>query len=181
MTKSPLGRRPDAPLDHLDRGQEVGERDGAEIVAEGRAGDGGRRLQGGDAGADGDGDARPGGIGGAFQQLEHQRRQGVDAGVAGADQGHVAALGGAGQREAAALDLGTEREVVARLAGGGGADQVEIEAVADQLLGLGQQLLRLARAPAQVARPEADDGEPALRAADGCRHAGRAAPGRRRR
>ena len=76
-------------------------------------------------------------------------------------------LGGAGERKAAALDLGTERELVARLAGGGGADQVEIEAVADQLLGLGQQALRLARAPAQVARPEADDGEPALGAADG--------------
>ncbi len=79
-----------------------------------------------------------------------------------------------------ALDLGTQRKIVPRLAGGGGTDQVEIEAVADQFVGFAQQLLRLARAPAQIAWSQADHRQTALRAADEARIQSRAARWRRR-
>ena len=45
-------------------------------------------------------------------------------------------------------------------------EQVEIAAVADPVLGVVQQGLRLRGAPARIAGPEADDREPALRPAD---------------
>ena len=49
-----LGRGADARLDRLPRRQQVGERDGAEIMPERRAGARRRRLHGGDAGRDDD-------------------------------------------------------------------------------------------------------------------------------
>ena len=99
--------------------QQVGQRDGAEIVAERRAGAAAAACSAETPGLTVTATRAQAGIGAALQQLEHQGRQRVDAGIARADQGDAAALGGALEREAAALDLGAEREVVARLAGGG--------------------------------------------------------------
>ena len=55
------------------------------------------------------------------------------------------------------------------LADGVGADQVEIEPVADQVLGFCDQAPRLGGAPVGAAGSEADDREPALRSADRAR------------
>ncbi len=78
------------------------------------------------------------GSAGAVDQLDDQRRHGVDAGVAGADEGHPATLGGTCERVAAAFCLRRRagRRDVAPLAGG--SDEIEVEAVADELVGVAQ-------------------------------------------
>ena len=107
--------------------------------------------------------------------------QGVDAGVAGADQRHAGLRRrGRGPARARASSSRQRRRVQA-LAGDQVGDQVEIEAVADDVVGLAQRLRRLGGAPAGAARADADDGEPAARPADRGGIDGARQRGRRRR
>ena len=72
----------------------------------------------------------------AVEQLEDQRRHGVDAGIARADEGDAASGGGKVERLAAAILLRPQREAVLRGAGQQVRGEVEIEAVADDLVSL---------------------------------------------
>ena len=80
------GRRLEPALDLRPRRQQVRQGDGAEVVPERRARTGRGGLQRRDPGAHDDGDALPGGIVAALQQLEDQGRHRIDPGIAGADQ-----------------------------------------------------------------------------------------------
>ncbi len=87
------GRRQQPQFDQIPRLQIVGQRDGAEIMAERRADAGGDREHGGDAGHDGDVDGAPFGRAG-LDRLADGRRHGEDAGIAAGDDGDIMALGG---------------------------------------------------------------------------------------
>ena len=86
------GRRLEPGCDHRPRGQQVGQRDGAEIVAERRAERARRRPASRETpGTDDDLDARASRRRAlAVDQLEDQRGQAVDAGIARRDQRHAA-------------------------------------------------------------------------------------------
>ncbi len=107
-----LGGGADARFDRLPGGQQIGERDGAEIMAERCTGAGGGGLHGGDAGRHDDLDAAGGvGEGGVVQAFEGERRHGVDAGVAGGDERHGAAFRRQRQRLPDAGFLRAERGI----------------------------------------------------------------------
>ncbi len=79
----------------------------------------------------------------AFQQLESECCEPVDAGIARRDQRHIAARCGEVEGAAHAAFLLAERGLVLRLAGDRIGDEVEIEAVADDVAGVGRAPSRL--------------------------------------
>ncbi len=135
-------------------------------ASERRTGAGGGALQGGDAGGAED-FGTAGGIGDAVfaratvEQFEDERAHGVDAGIAGADQRDVMAFAGTLQRVTAAGLFAAQGEIAALLACGERAEQVDIEAVAHQLFGVGDEAGDFGRAPGGLAGADADDGEAA--------------------
>ncbi len=78
-------------LDHRPGRQQVGERDGAEIMAERRADARSGGLQRREAGDHGERDAAPVGPVLAVDPLEDQAREAVDPGIARGDEGDAAA------------------------------------------------------------------------------------------
>ena len=99
-------------------------------------------------------------------QLEHQGRHGIDAGIAGADQRHVTPLGGETKGDAHAHLLLAQLIAVPRLVFGQRPQQIEIELVADQVRRLADGCLDLVRACRRRAGSDADDSERAAGAAD---------------
>ena len=81
-------------LDDLARGEQIGERYGAEVVADRRAGAGRGGLEGGYPGKDPDRDPARGGVRPAVEHLHDERGHGVDAGIARADEGDPFPRGG---------------------------------------------------------------------------------------
>ena len=114
------------PFDDLPGRQQVGQRDTAEVVAYHGACLGGGGLEGGDAGNDIDRDAR----GLEIDDLVDQRCHGIDARIAGADEGHLLALLGKFNRMADAIFLTTKREAILGLVPLQIGNKIEIEAVA---------------------------------------------------
>ena len=125
----PGGRR-EPPLDGIPGSQQVRQRHGTEVVSEGRAGPCGGGLERRDSRYNGDVDAVPGVAVLARQQLEHQRRHGVDAGVPRRDQGDAPPPGRQIEGGPRPRLLVAEREVVARLAAPERSQQIEVEAIA---------------------------------------------------
>ena len=102
----------------------------------------------------------------ALDQLEHQRGEAVDAGVAGRDQRDRPSLGRQIEREPHPRRLFADRAVMPALAGDRTAEQVEIKPVADDFVGRREQRGRLRGPPCRIAGAGADDRQPAARAAD---------------
>ena len=155
-----------AGADRLPRGQQIRQRDRAEIVAERRAGPRRRGLHRADPGRDHDLDRRPVAAPLALDQLEDQRREAVDAGIARRHQRDRPALGRQIERQPRPRRLLADRAVVPALAGDRSAEQVEIEAVADDFVGRRKQRGGLRGAPSRIAGADADDRQPAARPAD---------------
>src|SRR5205814_8345513 len=87
-----------------------------------------------------------------------------------------AALGGEIEREAHPLFFRTDFAVVASLASDRAAEQVEIKAIADDIVGGREQSARFGGAPCRIARANAERREPAAPpAAWGCLDRGRRA------
>ncbi len=158
-----LGGGLQASLDDGPGRHEVGQRDRAEIVAQRGAQARGRGLKRRDPGADADRHTAPRRPVLAVEKLEDQRRHGVDAWIAGADEGDAVSGGREVQRLAAAILLRPQREAMLRGAGQQVRGEVEIEAVADDLLRLAQDSLGLARAPFGGTRADPDHRERPLR------------------
>src|SRR5205823_898975 len=90
------------------------------------------------------------------------------------DQRYRASGGGEVEGEPGTLRLSPDCAVMAALLKGRAAEQIEIEAVPDDVVGRVDQGAGFGRAPGRVARADADDRQPAARTAD------RGRPDRRR-
>ena len=153
-----LDRRDEAPLDHAPGLEVVGQRHGAEIMAERRADPGGGGEHGGDAGRHDDVEGPPGRRAG-LDRLEDRRRHGEDARIAARHHRHTGAAFGKRERMAGAVDLDAVVGGVA--AGAARADARDIGRVADDVRRLGEQGARLRGEPALRPRPEPDHHQPA--------------------
>ncbi len=139
-------------------------------MAHRRARERGRALRRGDAGDDPHRDPPP--IRAVVALVEHfhgQRGEGVDARVAGADQGDVAAFGGEVEGLGDADLLAGHAGDVLRLALDQIGDEVEVALVADHGVGIADRGGGVGRAPRGGAGADADDGERAPRLADAAR------------
>ncbi len=129
------GRAFEPLQDRLARGQQVGQRNAAEIVADQGPGRGRSGLEGGDAGmrydVDAAGHGRHGAIALGIEQFVGKRRHGVDLRVARADQRHHLALGSQFERVTDAGLLLAEFVAMPGLAAPQVPYKVEVEAVAD--------------------------------------------------
>ena len=119
-------------------------------MAERRADPGRGGLHRADPGRDRNLDRRPVAPLLALDQLEDQRGETVNTGIAGRDQRHRAPLGRQIERQPRPLRLLADRAVVPALAGDRAAEQVEIEAVADNIARPPQAM----RWPPGSARPD---------------------------
>ena len=153
-----LRRRGKPPLDQCPRLEVVGERDGAEIVAERRADPRRDGEHGGDAGNDGEIDGAPCGVPGV-DRLADRRRHGEDAGIAARDQRDARAGGRMVEGGSGAAELLAVVGGVAALAGSL-RHAVEIGSVAVDGVGLVESGLCLAGEEAVIAGTETDDREP---------------------
>ncbi len=129
-----------------------------------RAGPGRRGLQGRNAGRHHDGQTVPGGAVLAVHQFEDQGGQGIDPGVSRTDQGDRAAFGGQIEGKAGPGFLGPHRADMAGLAGND-VQEIEIEAIADQIGGLGDGPAGLRGSPGGLAGSDPDDAKAPLRLA----------------
>ncbi len=100
--KIALGGGKQAPFDDFPGSEKIGQRNGAEVVADNGAGAGGGCLEGGNSRNNFDRHtARGFGESGArwrIEQFENQRRHRVNAGIARADQRNIIAFPGKVQR-----------------------------------------------------------------------------------
>ena len=156
----------EASPDRFPRRHQIRQRDHAKIMAERRAGPRGGRLKCRNARNDPQIDHAPFSVRLDIEQLEDEGRQAVDAGVSGGDQRHRPSFGGEIERQADPRLLVADRARIAAPAFDRAAKQVEIKAVTDHVARLRQRHARLRTAPARIARPDADNGEPSLRAAN---------------
>jgi hypothetical protein len=149
----------EAALDECPGLEVVRQRDGAEVVAERRAGGGGDGEHRGHAGDDGEVDGAPCRLA-VLDRLADRRRHGEDAGVAARDHRHPRTGRGKVERGAGARQL---LAVVGGVAGLSGAVRhaLEIGPVAVDGLGRRECRCRLGGEEARVAGAEADDGEAA--------------------
>src|SRR5437773_11851790 len=87
----------------------------------------------------------------AVDELEDQRGEAVDASIARGDQRDAASGGGKVEGEPRALLLRADRARMAALALDRPAEEIEVEAVANDILGGGDEGARLGGAPGRVA------------------------------
>ena len=185
MTKSPSAAVASRRLMSEAGCQKVGQRDGAEIVTDQRAGPGGGHLQGRNAGMRGDGHpprrVRQGTFACRLQQFEDKARHGINLRIAGRDQRHLLALTGQGQGVAHPHLLVAEREAMQGLAGVEIGDEIEIKTVADPVRRGGQSAICGCRALGRLTRSDTDDVERSARPAETGDIDRRRPPARRRR
>ena len=108
--------------------------------------------------------AHPALIGCAIKQFEHQRAHRIDPRIARTDKRDVVPLARLLQRISAARLLAAQREIPARLAGGERPQEIDVESVAHQLVGLGNEPARLRRAPCGLPGADAHQRKPPARA-----------------
>ena len=156
-----LGGRVQSLLDRLPRGKQVGEGDTAEIMADHRARLCGGGLEGRDAGDHVHRDAR----GLEVDDLVDQGRHGIDAGIAGTDEGDLLALFRQFDRVAHAILLATQGKAVLLLVRLHVRNEVEIEAVSNPVGRGFKGSMGRRCAPVGRARTDADHMHDAARAA----------------
>jgi len=128
-------------------------------MPERRAGARGGGLDRADSRSDGDFDRRPVAALFAIDQLEDQRREPIDPGVARRDQCDRAPLGREIERQARPLLFGPDCAVVTPFTADRASEQVEIEAIANDVVRFGEQCAGFRRPPGGIARTDADHRE----------------------